>query len=158
MNLRNLQKFQELSQQVEEISIFKEYLEKLFNHVDNENAEAYWEDFLDISKTMIETFAKLGHSSLNNDLNVRLENVKVTEEVFKSVITELYNLSVQHIKAYYESIRYCSLCKEKVVYLPLPEEYNECIKRYQVPISRPETLNREEYICPICYSLDRKIM
>lgn len=155
MNQQNLQKFRKLSQYEEEISIFKEYLEKLFSHIDDKNAEEYWEDFLDISMTMTETFEKLGYSSMNGYYNERLRDVRVTEKYFKSVIVELYNLSVEYLKAYKDSIRLCSLCKEKVIYLPMPDEYIENRKKYQLTESRSETLNMKEYICPVCQSLDR---
>lgn len=155
MNQQTLHKYRELSQHEDEIKIFKEYLENLFPHINDKNAKDYWEDFLDISKEMLATFVKLGNSFLEDFYNTRLKDVKITEALFKEVITDLYNLSVEHVKAYEENIRQCSLCKEKIFYLPLPEEYNEYRKRYQLPVSRSETLNEKEYICPVCQSLDR---
>jgi|GEM_PF-702324 len=50
----------------------------------------------------------------------------------------------------------CSCCGKEVAYLPLPSYYDEMEKAMGVPegiIS--ETLNKTEYICPICCSSDR---
>lgn len=156
MNQHALQIFRELSQHAEEIRVFKEYLESLFPYIDDENAELYWEDFLDILKEMIEIFVKLGHPHLNDYYDSRLKDVKVTEKIFKDVMSEFYSLSAEYVKDYEENIRQCSLCKEKIYYLPLPEEYNELRKKYQLIRSRSETLNEKEYICPVCGSLDRE--
>ena len=156
MNQQALQIYRELSQHKEEIKVFKEYLENLFPHIDDQNAEIYWVDFLDISKEMIETFVKLGHPFLSGYYDTRLKDVKVTEKIFKGVISELYSLSVEYVKDYEENIRHCSLCKEKVYYLPLPVEYFEFRRKYGLPKSRSETLNEKEYICPVCGSFDRE--
>lgn len=156
MNQKALLIFRELSQHKEEIRVFKEYLEALFPHINNENAEIYWDDFLNITKEMIEIFVKLGHPLLNDYYDTRLRDVTVTEEFFKSVMQDLYSLSVEYIKDYEENIRHCSVCKEKVYYLPLPKIYYEIRKKYGLPEPRLETLNEKEYICPVCGSFDRE--
>lgn len=156
MNQKALLIFRELSQHKEEIGVFKEYLEALFPHISNENAEVYWGDFLNITQDMIEIFVKLGHPFLNDYYDTNFRDVQVTEEFFKSVIREFYSLSVEYIKDYDENIRHCSLCKEKVYYLPLPKVYYEIRKKFELPEPRLETLSEKEYICPICGSLDRE--
>lgn len=52
--------------------------------------------------------------------------------------------------------RECALCGHKFVhYRPLDRFYIEEAARHGYPKSNPETLNREEYECPLCYGLDR---
>ncbi len=155
MNQQALHMFRELSLYEEDMKLFKEYLERLFSNIDEENAEGYWEDFVDIAAEMIDTLVKLGYASMKDYYDKNLKEANVTDETFRHIIRELYTLTVEWITAYEENIRCCFLCKEKVYYLPLPEMYNEMRERYQVPKGKAETLNEKEYICPVCGSLDR---
>lgn len=156
MNQKSLQIFRELTKNVEDINVFKEYIEALYPHINSENAVSYWEDFLDVSKDMIDIYEKLGHPLLNEQYVARLNSIKVTDRIFKDIMEELYRLTVEYLKDFEENIRQCSLCKEKVYYLPLPEEYNEYRIKYQIVEYRSETLNEKEYICPVCGSFDRE--
>lgn len=54
--------------------------------------------------------------------------------------------------------RRCSCCGKEVMYSPLPYYYFEMQKQYGVQMHLEETLNKEEYLCPICGSSDRDRM
>ncbi len=54
--------------------------------------------------------------------------------------------------------RKCCVCNSRIEkYTPIDELYNLQAKKNGYPIEKvcPETLNREEYECPVCYALDR---
>lgn len=53
----------------------------------------------------------------------------------------------------------CPCCGNKVKYLPLDSYYQEMKEKYGVSReSNPETLNKDRYFCPDCYSSDRDRM
>ncbi len=54
--------------------------------------------------------------------------------------------------------RRCSCCGREVRYRPLPDYYSEMQKRYGAKPHLDETLNKEEYLCPVCGSSDRDRM
>lgn len=155
MNQQALKIYRDLSKREEELELYKEYLENLFPHINSESADFYWNDFLDITKEIIPIFVELGHLTMRDYYVTKLRDVTVTDKIFIEVMRELYSLTVEFRKDYEENIRCCALCKEKIFYMPLPEEYGILQKRYHVTETRPETLNKKEYICPICGSLDR---
>lgn len=49
----------------------------------------------------------------------------------------------------------CCCCKQTVVFLPLSKYFTEMAERHQYPYHCPETLNEEEYSCPVCQASDR---
>lgn len=49
----------------------------------------------------------------------------------------------------------CCCCKQTVMYLPLSKYFTEMAERHQYPYHCSETLNEEEYSCPVCQSSDR---
>lgn len=155
MNLQALRIFKERSQCKEDIAVFKEYLENLFPHINANTVGVYWDDFVDIVKEMVQIFLKLGFNNINDYYNVKIKNAKVAEESFKEIVGELYSVATEYVRVYENTKRYCSLCKREVYYLPLPEEYKRLQQKYNFPSFRAETLNEEEYVCPICGSLDR---
>lgn len=154
MSREALEIYSKLEQREEELEIFKEYLEQLYLGI-NDNVEQYWGDFIEISTEMIAVLEELGHPDIKNNYQYKLMNPIVTESEFRDIIKELYSITVVYRNYYEENIRKCIICHKKVFYLPLSEEYHRKIKEYNVPKSRPETLNEEEYICPICGSMDR---
>ncbi len=154
MNQEALEIYRKLEQREEELEIFKQYLEQLYPCV-NHNVEQHWSDFLEISTEMVSILEELGHPDIKNYYHHKLTNPIVAEGEFRDIIKELYSITVAYRNYYEENIRNCIVCNRKVFYLPLPEEYNNKRKQYNVPKSRPETLNEKEYICPICGSFDR---
>lgn len=89
-----------------------------------------------------------------SDMNFLQTNL----ELFFSVL-ELFTHSVKTIcDRYKDNKRQCSCCGTEVMYSPLPEYYSEMLKRYGAQMHQAETLNREEYLCPVCGSSDRDRM
>ena len=63
---------------------------------------------------------------------------------------------VSHMIAVRESkYKKCCCCKETVIYRPLPRYYTEMMEKHQSIYHCLETLNEEEYSCPVCQSSDR---
>ena len=79
-------------------------------------------------------------------------------ELFLSVL-ELFIQSVKTVcDRCQENKRQCSCCGTEVMYRPLPEYYSEMANRYGAQMHQAETLNKEEYLCPVCGSSDRDRM
>ena len=88
------------------------------------------------------------------DMNFMQTNM----ELFLSVL-ELFIQSVKTLCDRYKDNKCkCSCCGKEVMYSPLPEHYNEMLKRYGAQMHQPETLNKAEYLCPVCGSSDRDRM
>lgn len=85
----------------------------------------------------------------NNEL--KWENYEQLEESLQTTLE-----CVSHMIAVRESKYHkCCCCKQTVMYRPLPQYFTEMMKRHQTIYRRLETLNEEEYSCPICQSSDR---
>ncbi len=88
------------------------------------------------------------------DMNFMQTNI----ELFLSVM-ELFIQSVKMIcDRYNDNNRRCSCCGREVMYSPLPDYYREMEERYGARVHQAETLNKEEYLCPVCGSSDRDRM
>lgn len=155
MNLHALRIFRERTQYIADLKVFKEYLESLFTHITNETVSVYWTDFLEIYKEMILIFTKLGLHDMNNYYYNSCLKDDLTEEFFKGIIVSIYRTVNLYLKEYENNIRKCSVCNENIFYLPINLEYQEMKKKYNRVKFNAETLNENEYICPVCGSLDR---
>lgn len=63
---------------------------------------------------------------------------------------------VSHMIAVRESKYHkCCCCKQTVIYRPLPRHFIEMMDKHQFIYHCMETLNEEEYSCPVCGSSDR---
>lgn len=77
--------------------------------------------------------------------------------VFFSLL-DLFIHSLEKVLAGCENKRRCSCCGREVMYSPLSGWYFEMQKRYGAQTHWDETLNKEEYLCPVCGSSDRDRM
>lgn len=85
----------------------------------------------------------------NNEF--KWENYEQLEESLQTTLE-----CVSHMIAVRESKYHkCCCCKQTVIYLPLPGYFTETAARHGYPYHCLETLNREEYSCPICQASDR---
>lgn len=85
------------------------------------------------------------------DINVFETNLQQAYDalcLFRDCINEI-------IDTLGKKVHICPICKEKVMYNPLPSYYKEMNAKYNVKKARPETLNEEEYLCPKCGCSDR---
>jgi len=155
MNLHALRIYRERTQSVADLKVFKEYLESLFIHITNENTSIYWTSFLEIYKEMKSIFIKLGFNNMIHNYDANLNDVKITDKFFKDVIERIYGIVNLYLKEYENNIRKCSVCNENIFYLPINREYHEMKEKYNRVKFNAETLNEDEYICPVCGSLDR---
>ena len=84
---------------------------------------------------------------------------KETLDMLRSSL-ELYIECVEEIKVEYSNrIKKCISCSHEVIYQPLSQYYKDMYKKYGTDQSgKSETLNQEEYLCPVCGSSDRDRM
>jgi len=54
-----------------------------------------------------------------------------------------------------QSLKRCCVCGEEGFFEPLSAYYSEMERKYGTIWHRPETLNKEEYLCPVCGATDR---
>lgn len=55
-------------------------------------------------------------------------------------------------------IKKCACCGQKVMYLPMPEYFIVMKEKYHFDEGVPELINKEEYLCPHCFTADRDRM
>ena len=82
--------------------------------------------------------------------------LEANKEMAVSSLELLYECLGQILKYFKAHSKQCICCNSRVLYLPLPEYYNEMEKKYgSYRTGIAETLNQAEYLCPTCRASDR---
>ena len=82
--------------------------------------------------------------------------LEANKEMAVSSLELLYECLGQILKYFKAHSKQCICCNSRVLYLPLPEYYNEMEKKYgSYRTGIAETLNQAEYLCPTCGASDR---
>lgn len=85
---------------------------------------------------------------LSENMEIMVSSMKLFEECIEELRAKCI-----------ASMKKCICCGNKVFYTPLPSYYENMKEKYGVDTSiRSETLNAEEYLCPICGASDRDRM
>lgn len=70
-------------------------------------------------------------------------------ELFAECLEDMENNYVKRVKK-------CPCCGGEVIYIPLPDYYSDMKKKLGIVSNvKSETLNRDEYLCPVCGASDR---
>ena len=108
-----------------------------------ENVLSEYIDFFDSLKIFLENC--LHGNFLNENMEILLSSLDLLTEC----MTEINIYFEKHAKN-------CACCGEKVLYWPLPSYYEEMEKKHDVQKSgKGETINKGEYLCPVCGASDR---
>ena len=83
-------------------------------------------------------------STFENNLQQAYDSLCVFKDCLNEIIENLN-----------KRVHVCPYCMEKVMYAPLPSYYEDMSIKYNTKKMRPETLNKDEYLCPKCGCSDR---
>lgn len=116
--------------------------------------EQSWKEYVSITGEIIQILHKIGDDSQD-----KLYEGMIQDEYRNGHDVHLIQRLDQKIETYIEEytsrVRRCNVCGGKVFYAPLPRYYEEQRIRHGGKKTVPETLNSEEYVCPVCGSVDR---
>lgn len=86
--------------------------------------------------------------------SVQYEFLLANMDMMKSSLELFVECMGEIIKQY--EVKKCVCCGNEVIYMPLPKYYEEMQKKSgKAYESKGETLNKEEYLCPLCMCSDR---
>lgn len=138
----DINKDEQQNKEVADILKLYQLLEKL-KQAFPENVLSNYIEFLD----SLEIF--LGNCGSEVFLSENIEMLLSSLELLSECMEEIKNYFDSHSKK-------CTCCSSQVLYLPLPAYYEQMKMKYGVKKSgKGETINKEEYLCPVCGASDR---